>query len=346
LTHAIQRARSQDPGFNVQGMSSVTLEFPTNTYQGARLNAFYQDLSQGLNGVPFGFSSLEPLGSRRDFARFSLPGAPAGEALVVLANTVSAGYFEVLGIPIVEGHNFRQSDIGTSVVMVNQAMANRYFPGQSVAGKTIFAGRPRQIVGVVRNAHTVGLDPIEPVLYYPVSFSDAPHMILRNTPANQAAVNALVKRLDPRVQVQMSSLSSNLDRWLSMSRIGAVIAGMLGLLALALASIGVSGVFAYAVQQRTQEIGIRMALGARPSQVMSVVFGWASRSLVVGLLLGLAGALAGSRLLHQYLLGMNSLDPLAYAAAIFILVIAGMAATYLPTRRAVKLDPVQALRED
>ncbi len=346
LVRAIQRARSHDPGFAVDGMASITLEFPSSAYHGARLNAFYQDLSSGLDGVPFGFSSVEPLGNTMNFAKINLPGAPSSQSLAILTNTVSARYFDVLRIPIVEGRNFQPADAGAPVVLVNQAMANRYFPGESAVGRTILAGKPRQIIGVARNAHTVGLDTVQPIVYYPVSFGTTPRLILGNTPANLANVEALVKRLDPRVQVQVVPLTRNMDRWLSSSRMGAVIAGMLGMLALALASIGVSGVFAYAVQQRTQEIGIRMALGARPAQVMRVVFGWAARSLVAGLAIGLVGAVAASRLLEQYLLGLSLLDPIAYAAAIVVLSVAGLAATYLPTRSAVKLDPVQALRQE
>jgi putative ABC transport system permease protein len=299
-----------------------------------------------LDGVPFGFSSVEPLGNTMNFAKINLPGAPSSQSLAILTNTVSARYFDVLRIPIVEGRNFQPADAGAPVVLVNQAMANRYFPGESAVGRTILAGKPRQIIGVARNAHTVGLDTVQPIVYYPVSFGTTPRLILGNTPANLANVEALVKRLDPRVQVQVVPLTRNMDRWLSSSRMGAVIAGMLGMLALALASIGVSGVFAYAVQQRTQEIGIRMALGARPAQVMRVVFGWAARSLVAGLAIGLVGAVAASRLLEQYLLGLSLLDPIAYAAAIVVLSVAGLAATYLPTRSAVKLDPVQALRQE
>jgi len=346
MVRAIQHARAQDPGFAVQDMASVTLEFPGSAYRGARLDAFYQGLSQGLENVPFGFSTLEPLGNGKNFTTFHIPGTPERQSQAILTNTVSARYFEVLQIPIVEGRNFQPADAGAPVVLVNQAMARRYFPGESVVGKTIVVGTPHQIVGVVRDSRTWGLDQIDPALYYPVAFGTTPRVILRNTPANLAAVEALVKRLDPRVQVQVTSLSRLMDRWLSTSRMGAMIAGMLGMLALALASIGVSGVFAYAVQQRTQEIGIRMALGARPAQVMRIVFGWAARSLLAGLAIGLAGAVGASKLIHQYLFGLSSLDPIAYGAAILVLSCAGLSATYLPTRRAVKLDPVTALRQE
>jgi len=121
------------------------------------------------------------------------------------------------------------------------------------------------------------------------------------------------------------------------------VAGLLGLLAVVLASIGIAGVFAYVVQQRTSEIGIRIALGARPANVIGLVVGSAARSLTIGLALGLIGALTASRLLEQYLFGLSRLDPVTYTAVIATLALAGLAATYLPARRAVKLNPVQAL---
>jgi len=223
-------------------------------------------------------------------------------------------------------------------------MVNRYLPGENPVGKTIVVSNsPFEIAGVVRNAHTWALDEVEPAIYSPISFGVPPRLLLHNTPANVAAVTALVKNLDPRVQMKATPLSENLDRWLDSSRIGAMIAGMLGILALSLASIGISGVFAYAVQQRTQEIGIRVALGAQPRQVAAVVLGSAARSLAAGLAVGFGCALAGSRMIRQYLFGLSSADPVTYAAVIFTLAFAGLLATYLPTRRAIRLNPIKAL---
>jgi putative ABC transport system permease protein len=126
--------------------------------------------------------------------------------------------------------------------------------------------------------------------------------------------------------------------------VGAALAGILCGLALALASIGVFGVFAYVVQQRTREIGIRMALGARRAQVLHVVLGFNSRALVAGLTIGLASAAVGSRLLQRYLYGLSPFDPLAYGAVALLLALAAVIATYLPARRASKVDPIRALR--
>ena len=161
-----------------------------------------------------------------------------------------------------------------------------------------------------------------------------------------ARISSVVSRLDSRALVQTAPLAQNLDRWLSSSRIGAALAGALGVLALALASIGMFGVFAYAVQQRTREIGIRMALGARPPQVVWFVLLSSSRAIAAGVIIGFLGAAAASKVIEGLLFGVGRVDPLAYGAVAALLAIAGLVATALPARRAARVDPVTALRWD
>ena len=136
---------------------------------------------------------------------------------------------------------------------------------------------------------------------------------------------------------------ANLERSLAPARAGSILAGVLGLVALALANIGLFGVFAYLVQQRTHELGIRMALGAHWSQVIRVALGDSTRAIAIGLLAGFALAAGASRLLRQYLYGLTPLDPIAYAAVILTLIVAGLAATFVPARRVAKIDPMRAL---
>ncbi len=350
MVRGVQHARTLDPGFAVEGVDSFAFEFPTSAYQTTRVAGFYDNLTRGLDALPgarpFGFTAVDPLGNTRGYTSFRLPGQDESHRNGILTNTVSAGYFEILRIAIVAGRNFAPADSAHDVLLINQAMADRYFPHESAIGKSVIVDKPQQIVGIVRNAHTWTLDEVEPALYFPISYGLPPRLLLSHTGANVAAVTALAKRLDPRVEMRATRLSDNLDQWLSATRIGALIAGLLGLLALSLAAIGVSGAFAYAVQQRTQEIGIRMALGARPAQVIALVFRSAGRSLAAGLALGLVGALGGSVLLRQYIFGLSHLDPVTYVAVLAALAAAGMAATWLPTRRAVQVDPIEALRQD
>jgi len=203
----------------------------------------------------------------------------------------------------------------------------------------------REIVGIVKNSYTVGLDQIEPMLYLPFTASPTSRLLLRTTKMDSSkVVGATVARLDPRVRIKITPLSEILDRWLAPSNVGAMIAGILGAFALLLASVGMFGVFAYVVQQRTQEIGIRMALGARPRQVIGLLIGTNARAVLIGLAIGFAGAVAGSRLLGRFLFGLSPLDPVAYGEVALLLASAGVLATYWPARRATKTDPVKALR--
>lgn len=348
LVRGIQHTRMHDPGFAVTGIACITLELPSTLYRAGGANSFFQNLHREARDLtaaqPLGWTDLEPLGGTRSYTGFSL--ADGHQGIPVLSNSVSPGYFEVLRIPILAGRNFTANDTGKEVVLVNQAMADRFFPGTNALGQKIYSGGPHQIAGIVSNARTWGLDENEPAVFFPASDSAQNRLVVRNTPANLGAIQSIVRSLDRRVHVQVTPIEDSLDRWLSTYRLGAAVAGMLGLLALALASIGIAGVFAYAVQQRTREIGIRMALGARPAQVVASVAGSAVWPLITGLSVGLAAAMAASRLIRQYLFGLNRLDPVTYALVLLTLALAAIAAAYFPARRAARLNPIRALHWD
>ena len=350
LIHGIQRVSTTDPGFAVHDTASISVDLPAGTYPRPAMGNFFQTLSQSLSELPvaqpYGWTDIEPLGHTRGFTSFHFPGEDEKRTRMVMQSSVSEGYFEVLRILIVAGRNFSPADSGGANVLVNQAMADQFFPGQNVVGKTIVTDSPKQIVGVVRNAYTGGLDSIDPMLYAPANMSGAPHLLVRNSPVGVAAITALVKRMEPRAQITVQALSVNLSEWVGGARLAATIAGMLGILALSLAMIGVAGVFAYSVEQRRQEIGIRMALGARPAQVVRAAFGSASRALVIGLAVGMVGAFAASGLLRKYLFGLSRLDGMAYVGVLLTFAAAGLLATYLPARRATRIDPIAALRQD
>jgi ABC-type antimicrobial peptide transport system permease subunit len=153
-----------------------------------------------------------------------------------------------------------------------------------------------------------------------------------------------VKQIEPRAQVRAEPLTTSFSRKLQPSIYGSELAGLLGLLALAIASVGMSGVFAYVVGQRTREIGVRMALGAQPSQIVRLVLGSSARSLACGVACGLAGAAGLSALLAHALPGIRPLDPLAYSSVVLLLSAAVVLASVVPARRATRVDPVRALR--
>ena len=186
---------------------------------------------------------------------------------------------------------------------------------------------------------------IGPTLYERIGPRVIPQVLVRDTDvAAKAAMAAFAAGLEPRVTVDVAPLSENRARLVESARVGPWLAAALGVLAVALAAIGVFSVFAFTVVQRTPEIGIRLALGARPAQVIRAVVSTSSRALVVGTIAGVAGALAGSFLIRRFLYEPSPLDPLAYVSAAAILAAAGLAAAFVPAWRAARIDPLAALR--
>ncbi len=353
LARGIQRARKQDPGFQIAGVSIATFALPTSSYDAARSQAFFTQLTRDLEGarlgaspdLTLGLSRLAPLGTGTNWTGFRFVGQTDKQAKQVVAHQVSGGYFDVLGIPILAGRNFEPADDARPVVIVNNSFARRFFNGDAL-GKTIVTNVPRQIVGVVKDAYTRGLDEIDPTLYLPISGAAVPLALFHSAPETSEALVQIVKQIDPRARVTVTPLSSNLEKWMQASSAGAAIAEILGAFALALATIGMFGVFAYWVEQRTKEIGIRMALGARPKQVIRLILGSGSRAVLIGMSVGLAGAAGASRLLQRFLFGLSPFDPVSYAMVALVLAAAGLAATFLPARRATRIDPMTALRCD
>jgi ABC-type antimicrobial peptide transport system permease subunit len=160
-----------------------------------------------------------------------------------------------------------------------------------------------------------------------------------------AAVTAIVNRLEPRARVTVTPLGERVDEWLAELSMAPLAASALGLFGLGLATVGMFGVFAYVVRQRTREIGIRIALGATRGQVMRLVLTGSSRAVIAGLAAGTLGAIGASQVLREWLYGLSPLDPLTYGGVAVLLAASAMAASYVPARRAARLDPAQALRE-
>jgi putative ABC transport system permease protein len=350
LVRGVQRAGSFDPGFAVNDVSVVSVELPA-AYDETRSKTLLADLTAALKELPattFGLAGREPFARTRGIAFVRLPGATT-EATPTPYLKVSPGYFDVLGIRIVAGRTFGSTDT-TGSVLINESMARRYWPNESPIGKTVVIQGDRQspsreIVGVVRDAYTLGLNGIEPLLYQPLTDDrGVPKVLVRTSRA--AEVSGIVTRLDPRVRVQTTALSSILNSQLESSRFGARLVGVLGAFALALATVGMFGVFAYAVRQRTREIGIRIALGAQPGAVVRLILAGQSRALLVGLSVGLLGAVAASAILRSYLYGLSPADPVTYLVVAAVLTFAAFVAGYVPARRATTIDAAIALRSE
>jgi len=348
MLRSLADLRNRDPGFAIEGVSTIAFELPARSYDGAHTQAFYRQLIGAAPGGHFGLTEREPLGNSFAQTDFRPARTPETSRSLIDFQVVTGSYFDVLHIPILAGRNFTLSDKGRNVVLINETLARRFWNGQNPVDKTIVSRQiAREIVGVVRDAHTTNLDQLEPIFYVPFTgFAIPKVLVASNDSATVESIGIAVTRLEPRARMQAAPLRNNLDRWLRGPRLGAQLAGALGLFALILATVGMAGVSAYAVQQRTREIGIRMALGARPAQVVRLVLSGSSRAVVIGLVAGFAIALPASRLLRNVLYGVSPLDPVAYLSVALILAIAGLAASYAPARRATRVDPLTALRHE
>jgi hypothetical protein len=353
LVRSVQHASTKDRGFSLDAVSMVQLEFPGHYGKAKRASiaeAFRRELENRAGARNVARASLAPTpGSPiRVEAIFDIPDQGRKRPGVSGRIDVSASYFDVLGIPITAGRSFAASDAPDRAAIVNESFGRRFWPGESALGRTIlWGGVPLEVVGVARDAHLSTLDSVEPLLFVPLPAGASGVFLIRDTATATAlarAVTTAAERIDARVHAEVVSGPAWIARAMTMSLFGARIVGGIGGLALVLATVGLFSVSAYAVQQRTREIGIRMALGARPIDVLRTILGPASRAMLKGLLVGAVGALCTSFVLRGFLFGLSPLDPITYAATALLLMAAGLVASYLPARRAVRVEPTVALR--
>jgi putative ABC transport system permease protein len=351
LMRGVQYAADHDPGFVVDDVTVAEPILPRLAYDNERKHVFATQLESALREDEdlraVGLTALVPLGNAMNGAEFRFPGQAQSQSRIVRTQSVSPGYFDVLGIQLIAGRMYQPGD--GDVILINEEMARQYFAGQNPVGQTLVMGpiRTWQIIGIVRDAYISGLDRVYPMAFGNYRGSDQMRVLIRVRPGIgdvAARVKAIVTRLEPRAHIDTKPLAVYRDRWLTPQRMIAAVAGIVSLLALTLAAIGVFGVFAFVVQERTREIGIRMAIGARASQVVRLVLRSTSWATAGGLLLGLAGSVAVTRLIEGYLYGVGRFDVLTFAAVAVVLAAAALVATYVPVKRATRVDPATALR--
>jgi predicted permease len=357
LGRGIVRARGLDLGFSYRDVEIATLELRPDTYDDARLQTLMTNVTVALAQpaiASFAFTASEPFGEGSSSTSVRLPAESQDRARRIGFLTVSPGYFDVLRIPVSTGRDFARSDLGRPVAVINESMARSYWPDQSALGQTFVAGGRDllEVVGVAKDAQTDGFDGPEPRFYRPFGGAAedgrtvvTPKLLFRaTTPFASEVVAAIVTSQDNRLRVGIWPLAENIQRALTERMMGPTIAAVLGIFALGLTILGMFGTFAYVVRQRTREIGVRMALGARPSDVVWLVVAGHVRAIVGGLVVGAAGAVAASIVLSGFLYGLSPLDPPTYLGVAAILAVAGLLASYGPTRRATRIDPMTALR--
>ena len=269
---------------------------------------------------------------------------------------VSPQYFQTLGIPVRKGREFDERDSSRvpHVVIVNEAFAKRHFPGVDPMGRTLITGMgqlPSQVVGIVADVRGTNLstppaaDYFLPALQRPETFTNVLVRTKGNPVAIEPRVREALRSVDPDLPLlQPQALTTLVAQTIADRQFALVLLASFAALALLLASLGVYSVMANLVAFRTSEIGIRMALGATPGSVMRMVLGHSSRLTLVGIVLGVAGGYAVSRLMQQVLFEVNGANPLFYLGVSGTLLIVAVCASWFPARRATRIDPVTALR--
>jgi len=367
FTRSLAQAQRTDLGFKPDHVLNLIMDPNEIGYNQSQTRDFYKNLLQRVRALPGVVSAstanATPMGYYNNFDSLNIegyqppPGQPAPSSLY---NTVSTDYFSTMGVPLLRGRNFTEADDENSqyVAIVSEAMAKQFWPDKDPIGHqfqmTSDLKHSLVIVGVAKDIRFNGLTgPFSPMFYAPflqhqngnslqalqLRTAGAPETMI---PEVEHTVESLAPQL-PVFDVQTMSQALNTLNGLLFYKIGAVLAALLGMLGLVLAIVGVYGVVSYAATQKTHEIGVRMALGAQPADILKMIFREGLLIVGVGLLVGIAGALAAGQVVGSFLT-VSARDPVTYAIVTAILLVVALSACFIPARRAMRVDPMVALR--
>jgi putative ABC transport system permease protein len=364
FARSLENLLTRNPGFQQNGVLVANLDFPRLNLPEARRNAFVRDLLDRIRAVPgvaaaaaakrspvsgneSGYSILGPNGENKGGAHY---------------DEVSPGYFKTMQIPVLAGRDFDDNDSATSpkAAIVNQAFVKKFLGGaKNAVGKQFriqaSRGEPEPyytVVGVVKNSVYDDMhSPFMAVMYFPQIQNDKPDpdvtILIRSNVGMAGLLNSLksaITGVNPEIDIQFVVLKTQIRDSLVQDELMATLCGFFGALAVLLAAIGLYGVISYTVTQRTNEIGIRMALGAQRSGIIRLMVGEVSVLITIGVVAGAVLTLAGGRAAGSLLYGLKADDPLTLALAVLILAAVGLIASFVPARRASHLDPMVALR--
>jgi predicted permease len=369
FVRSLRHARSIDPGFDAAGVLTASVDLETHGYSESRGRALIQSLTRRLETAPgidaVNVADIVPL-TLSNSTTFLLRDADVPPALgqrpptpPIYTNAVAPGHFRTLRIPLLAGRDFSDRDAaaGSRVAIVNETLARTFWPGDDALGQRLRPLRAAdaseiiEVVGVVRDTKYVTLgEAPRPFLYRPLSQAYTPRLTMLVRSANPpesaaAAIRQAVRELDSTLAVfNVALLSDAMSVSLLPAQIAGTLLGGLGILALALAALGVYAVLSFLVRSRTPEIGLRVALGATPRAVAALVVRQAATWIVGGMVIGMAIAFAASRLLGAFLFGISPTDPVTFAGVALLLGLVALMAALVPAVRASRLDPLVALR--
>jgi putative ABC transport system permease protein len=364
------RLRAVDVGFNVSNLLVVFVPLPQARYDNAAQVRFYSQLLEKLHANPVTARSAiafpTPFGGGNARGGYTVEGKPriaGAERPLVQINSVTPGFFQTMGIPLISGRDVALTDTPArpQVAVINQTLAHREWPGQDPIGKRIAIGAdPEQdpnawisVIGVVGDSKRSDLDaPAQAAVYLSHATFTLPFMgALVRSEASEAAITGAVRdavrALDPELPIEAAdTIERVLERTTGQPRFRALLISAFALVALALAGVGLYGLISYTVAQRVPEIGVRLALGATPGQVGGLIVRQGVLLAVAGIVLGVAGSLAATRVLEGLLFSVSATDPVVYSALAALLLTIAALACYIPARRAMKVDPMTALRAE
>jgi predicted permease len=348
LVRALDHAVSTNPGFEYQQVVSIDPGLAAHGYSASSARTYLNTLQSRLRGLPgiesVSMTSSTPLGRKKVVTGADI----SGRSVDVHMYGIDPQFFGTMKIPLLGGRNFTRSD--TRAIVISKSFALQW-PERDPLGRPFQMGDSSYtVIGIAGSARLVALqDPDAVEAYYLAGDADLPSMVVLLRTAGPPEglipfVASLAKSIDPKVFPDVQLVKSSFRRKMEDAGYAAMSVSVLGFIALLLASLGIVGLVSYSVSQRTKEIGIRIALGANPAHVLSIVVRQLAGPILIGSLVGVAGAAALSQLLRRELYGISNLDPIAYLCAIGVFVVMVAVAALLPARRALGVDPLRSLR--
>jgi predicted permease len=360
LVRGLHSAESTSPGFLTKNVIVVSFDLANNRYNETRAGIFDREVHDRVAALPgvasVARSAVLP-GIDGYLTSVTMPGTPGG-AETVWTNIVSSDYFQTLGIPFLKGRVFTQNEAETGrtvPAVISAAMARRFWPGTDPIGKEFVSQKTvYHVFGIVPDAQNSHFGQIDGPFFYAAGGSNSAlgaRILVRTNGDASALVKAipqLAAQIDPNVRTSTRTFEQALNAQLAPSRTIALLVAILGLLAMVLAIVGISGTVAYDASKRTREIGVRTALGAQPQDIITMLLRNGVKLALIGLAAGMTLATGASQLLSaaSLLYGVSSLDPLTYLTTAMVLAGITMLACYVPARRATRVDPMTALRNE